>query len=234
MRGRWVALIILIVLMAGAAILARRYPLMDWVIHNEAWIRGRISENPFRAWSIGLGIYFVISLIPGTGGKAVVCGWLFGLWPAVAIVDVALTLAAAVTFSISRYWFRDTIRSRFAEQVRQIDRRFKKFGATNLLMLRTAHVPYTFINYVSGAMDIPFHTFLWTTFVGMLPGTIIFVFVGTQLPTLQELQEDGVWVLLDFKLFAALAATVALSVLAHLLVRWNERGSSGENATPGG
>lgn len=220
MRGRWVALIVVVILVVVATVLARRYPLMDWVIDNEMWLRDRIAENRLKAWTIGFVVYFVLSLIPGTGGKAVVCGWLFGLWPSVVIVDVALTLAAVVTFVASRFWFRDAIQARFAEQVRHIDRRFRKYGATNLLMLRTAHVPYTFINYVSGAMDVPLRTFVWTTFIGMLPGTIIFVFVGTQLPTLREVQEHGVWVLMDLTLIIALAATVALSVVAHLLVRW--------------
>jgi len=230
MRARLVALIVLLLLFAAAALVANRYPWMQWMVENEAWLREQIAAHPWQATAIGFLVYLVLSLIPGLGGKSVIWGWLFGFVRGVVIVDLALTLAAIVMFAASRYWIRDMIRARFAEQIQRIDRRFAKYGATNLLILRTAHTPYTLMNYVSGAMDIPWWTFIWTTLVGILPGTVIFVLVGTQLPTLRELQARGMWSLVDGKLFAALAATVVVSVSAHLLVRWNQGFSGKEDS----
>src|SRR6056297_181234 len=199
MRARFVALIVLLLLLGAAALAANRYPWMEWLVENERELRVAIAAAPWKAVAIGFVVYFLLSLIPGLGGKSVICGWLFGFVAGVLIVDLALTLAAIVMFAVSRYWIRDAIRSRFAEQIHHIDRRFAKYGATNLLILRTAHAPYTLMNYVSGAMDVPWSTFLWTTLVGMLPGTAIFVLVGTHLPTLRELQVHGVWSLVDAK-----------------------------------
>ena len=54
-----------------------------------------------------------MSLIPGSFGKAFVCGWVFGFWPAPILVDGALTIAALVTFFVSRFLLRDAIVSRF-------------------------------------------------------------------------------------------------------------------------
>lgn len=221
MRGRWMALIVLIILFVAAVLLARRYPWVNAVVQDEVELRELIASKPLQAWAIGFGIYFVLSLIPGTGGKAVVCGWLFGFWPSVVMANIALTLAAVTMFTVSRVWFREMVRARFAEQVYRIDQRFKKYGATNLLVLRTMPVPYTLINYVTGAMDVPYRTFTWTTLLGLLPSVVISVIVGTQLPTLRELQMYGLWGLLDTKLLAAVAAMFAFSALAHLLVRWN-------------
>ena len=65
-----------------------------------------------QSWIIGFVLYAFLSLIPGTVGKAFVCGWVFGFLPAIILVDGALTLAALLTFFASRLLLRDAIESR--------------------------------------------------------------------------------------------------------------------------
>jgi len=112
---------------------------------------------------------------------------------------------------------RDALNARWGGKIEKLNARLENNGAFFLLMMRLAHVPYSLVNYSAGATSIPLRTFCWTTSLGILPGTMIFVFVGTRIPTLKSLAEKGAWQLFDPLLFGVLAATV----LFPLLIRWS-------------
>ncbi|MBI1310033.1 TVP38/TMEM64 family protein [bacterium] len=203
-----------------AAALLREYSSLEVLVQRETQLREAIATHPVESWLIGFAVYYLAALVPLTGGKSMVFGWLFGLIPAVLMIDGALTLAALTTFLISRYLIREAVESRFAIHVQRLNGHVDKDGSFYLLFLRMAHAPYTFINYVSGALRIPTRTFWWTTQLGLLPGTIVFVFAGTRLPTLREIAEQGAMRLLDPGLIAALVLTGLLPVLIRGLQRW--------------
>src|SRR5690606_21537352 len=115
---------------------------------------------------------------------------------------------------------RDAIRSRYDSFLERVDDNLLKRPALYVLMLRMAHAPYTVVNYTLGATRIGVSTFLWTTALGLLPGTMVFVFAGMRLPTLAELVDEGVWGLLDPWLIGALALSAVLVPLVHLIAGW--------------
>lgn len=206
--------------LAVVTIVLREHTSLDALVQRETQLRDAIAAHPIQSWLIGFGVYFLASLVPLTGGKSMVFGWLFGLIPAVLMIDGALTLAALVTFLTSRYLIREAVESRFAVHVARLNHHIERDGSFYLLFLRMAHAPYTFINYVSGALRVPTRTFWWTTQLGLLPGTIVFAFAGTRLPTLRELAEHGAARLLDPWLVVALILTGLLPVLIRWVLRW--------------
>lgn len=216
---RFITALAIVGVLALVTLLFREHASLQVLVRHEAALRQSISENAVQAWFIGLGIYFLASLVPGTGGKSVIFGWLFGMWQGVLMVDIALTMAALVTFLIGRHLIQDVIESRFATHVARLNRHLQSDGPFYLLLLRMAHAPFTFVNYTAGALQVPIRTFWWTTHLGILPGTAVFVFAGTRLPTLQELADEGVLRLLDPWLIFALVLTGILPVLIRWLVR---------------
>ena len=137
-----------LVILVSAAILLTG---LAWYVNNqislaelaeqEDRVRAYIALNPWRSFIVGFGIYAGLSLVPGTGGKAIVYGWLFGFWQAVTIVTVGLTLAAMTIFSLSRYLFRESIERRYANPVALMNKHLELEGAFYLLALRMAHAP---------------------------------------------------------------------------------------------
>ena len=105
---------------------------------------------------------------------------------------------------LSRFVLQEAIQSRFAVRLQRLNAALERDGPFYLLTLRMLHMPYTFVNYLSGASTLPAWTFLWTTALGMLPSTMVFVYVGTQLPTLHTLMTHGPERLLDPSLLGAL------------------------------
>jgi len=75
------------------------------------------------------------------------------------------------------------------------------------------------VNYCVGATAVPLRTFGWTTAIGILPGSMVFAFVGSRIPTLAEIVETGVWQLLDPMLFAILAAAFAFPIIIRWAIR---------------
>jgi uncharacterized membrane protein YdjX (TVP38/TMEM64 family) len=172
--------------------------------------------GPWRSFFIGFGIYSGLALVPGTGGKAIVYGWLFGFWQALLIVTVGLTLGGMAIFSLSRYLFQESIERRYTNFVALMNKHLEKEGAYYLLALRMAHVPYSIVNPVSGASRVGSWTFCWTTALGLLPANAIWAYVGVRLPSLRELATNGAGSLIDAPLIVTL---VACAALPHL-VRW--------------
>ncbi len=138
--------------LAVVAVLLREHTSIEALVQRETQLRDAIVAHPVESWLIGFGVYFLASLVPLTGGKSVVFGWLFGFLPAIVMVDGALTLAAIVTFLSCRYLIRDAVEARFAVHVERLNHHLERDGPFYLLFLRMAHAPYTFINYVSGAL----------------------------------------------------------------------------------
>lgn len=218
-RNRLIAMILFIVLVGLLAFIAGRIGSLDSLAENESRLREFVSQYPWQSWLFGLAVYTALSMVPGMVGKAVVCGWIFGFWPALVLVDISLTAAAIVSFSIARYIARDAVYARFGDQIGKLDDLLHQDGWYYLLMLRLAHAPFSFVNYCSAPTSLKLSTFAWTTALGLLPGTAVFVFVGTRIPTLSTIREDGIWQLVDPLLFAMLAGTFIFPVLIRWAIR---------------
>ena len=62
-------------------------------------------------------------------------------------------------------------------------------------------------------------TFWWVSQLGMLPATIVFVFAGSSVKSLREIQQQGLASLLDWKLAAALILLGVFPLIVRLLIR---------------
>lgn len=205
--------------LATLGFLFRQYSMFDELVRYEFHLRNLLKAHPLKGFTIGLVVYLVLSLIPGTGGKSVIYGWLFGFWQGVLIADCALTAAAIVSFLISRRLLRDILLSRFAIAMQHLDRAIKRDGAFYLLALRTMHSPYTATNYAMGTTSIDVKSFWWATQLGLIPGTVIFVWAGTQIPTLETVVEEGAGAVFSLQVIAALGLTGVFPLVA----RWGIR-----------
>lgn len=204
--------------LAGLAWYVKNHVSLEQLIEQENRLRDYIADKPWRAFLAGLGIYAVVSLVPGTSGKSVIFSWLFGFWRGVIMIILGLTAAAMVIFALSRYVFRERIENRYGRFLTLLNKHIRKEGAFYLLTLRMAHAPYSIINLASGASRVETWTFCWTTMVGLLPGTLVWAYVGARLPSLAELSTKGADSLLDAPLIAALVLSALLPFLIRLCV----------------
>ncbi|RMF41243.1 MAG: DedA family protein [Planctomycetota bacterium] len=233
-RGKPQAIARRMVLLAGIIValtivgwLLRDRLSLQEIADHELELRGQIDQHPWMALLAGLAINLLLAMIPGTSGKSIVMGWLFGFWRGLLIVEAALTTAALTSFFLSRYCLRDYLERRWQHWLMHLNKHLKKDGAFYLLTLRMLHAPYTAVNYIAGASQLDPWTFAWTTALGLLPGSIVFVFLGSRLPTLHELAQHGVHSLLQPWLVIALGMSAVLPYVVRQLGRrilaWRRR-----------
>lgn len=197
----------------------RHYISLEELASQESRLRDAIAANPWRSFAIGFGIYTVVALVPGTGGKAIVYGWIFGFWQAVIIVTVGLAIAASAIFLLSRYLVRESIERRYPQFLAAMNKVLGKEAAFYLVTLRLLHAPYSIVNPVIGASRVPIWTFLWTTVVGLLPINAMWVYVGIRLPSLRELADHGPRSFVDPPLIVVLVLCAALPFLVRWLIK---------------
>ncbi|HUG90541.1 MAG TPA: TVP38/TMEM64 family protein, partial [Planctomycetaceae bacterium] len=128
-----------------------------------------------------------------------------GFWTALVVISFASASGSTLAFLLSRYLFRGLVERRFGERLRKFDAALKREGAFYLFTLRVwPLVPFFVINLVMGLTPMRARTFWWVSQLGMLPGTAIYTWVGSSLPALSELAEQGVGRLLSWQLVVAL------------------------------
>ena len=133
-----------------------------------------------------------------------VIGWYFGFARGLILVSFASTAGATLAFLLSRYFLRDTIQNKFGDKLASFNESLKREGAFYLFSLRLIPaVPFFVINVVMGLTPVKTPTFWWVSQLGMLPGTAVFVYAGSQFPDLKTLAEKGPGGILTPQLIAA-------------------------------
>src|SRR5437667_4746891 len=144
-------------------------------------------------------------------------GALFGRWLGTAVVSVASTLGATLAFLLSRFLLRDWVERRFGERLRAVNRGFEKDGAYYLLTLRLVPVfPYYLVNLTLGLTPIRVATFAWVSWLGMLPGTFVYVNAGTAIATIDSPSD-----IFTVKILIALALLGIVPLTIRKLVQWH-------------
>jgi uncharacterized membrane protein YdjX (TVP38/TMEM64 family) len=206
--GRGVVLVV--VLSVVAVFVSNRSAFsLDSLIDRQAALQRAVAEQPVVVLGAAFGLYVVVTglSLPGAALMTLVYGWLFGFWRAVILVSFASTTGATIAFLTSKFLFRDAIQTRFADRLAVFNDALKREGAFYLFTLRLIpHVPFFLVNLVMGLTAIRTVTFWWTSQLGMLPGTCVYVYAGASVGSLESLRDKGFSGILTWQL--ALAFTL--------------------------
>lgn len=135
-------------------------------------------------------------------------GFIYGFWGALPLMMLAWLLNGLVCFYVGRHAARPALlRLLGAERFLRYEGAVERGGATLLLGMRFVPlVPFSLFSYVAGAADVPLVRFVWTTVVGYLPITALFVYLGSRLEELS---------LTDPGLLAGVAALVVMLLVTR-------------------
>lgn len=181
---------------------------LDYLASQEVQLRTWQQQSPWLAAAAAVAVYVVVTglSLPGATALTLVCGWYFGFWQGLLIVSFGSTGGAMVAFLITRYLLRDWIQSKMQQRLGRINEAFEREGAFYLFTLRLVPaVPFFVINTVMGLTRIRAITFWWVSQLGMLPGTVAYVYAGSTVPSLRSLADEGVSSVLSWQLLLAFA-----------------------------
>jgi uncharacterized membrane protein YdjX (TVP38/TMEM64 family) len=139
-------------------------------------------------------------------------GYVYGFWLALPLVMSGWLLNGVIAYWIGRYAARPLLyRLIGRERLLRYEGVVERGGVTLLLSVRLVPiVPFSLISYAIGSARVPLAKFLWTTALGYLPITAIFVYLGSRL---EELSATDPW------LWIGALVLIALFVFTRRLAR---------------
>lgn len=200
---------------------------------QESALREEWSAHPVRMLAAAFALYVLVTGLSLPGATLLTLGmaWLFGFGPALVLVSFASTAGATVAFLISRYFLSDWGQGRFGERLAGFNESLQREGAFYLFSLRLIPVvPFFVINLVMGLTPVRVRTFWWVSQLGMLPGTAVYVYAGSQFPTLQALANQGPQGILTPGLIGAFVALGLFPLLVRKLILRFKRVPCGGNS----
>jgi uncharacterized membrane protein YdjX (TVP38/TMEM64 family) len=215
-RSSFIRIVLLVALVAGiVAGLIYRAELSEWFVNSRDWIRQQ------GIWGyVILGLAYIpaaVLFIPGSwltlgGGVA------FGLW-AVVPVSLGSTAGASAAFLVSRYLARHWVEERIARSPRfqALDRAVGEQGFKIVLLTRLSPViPFNFLNYAYGLTRVRIGDFLLASWIGMLPGTFLYVYIGSAgAEAVAGEKSLAEWIFFGIGLVLTIVVTVMVTRLAR-------------------
>ena len=183
-----VAAVIVLCVAAFFALGFDRYLSLDYFRAQRGAIDAYVAASPVRAALTFFLVYVVVTglSLPGAAVMTLIAGAIFGLGWGTVIVSFASSIGATVAFLASRFLLRDWVQSRFGDKLSTINAGVAKEGPFYLFALRLVPVlPFFAINLAMGVTPIRAWTFYWVSQLGMLAGTLVYVYAGTQLGQFQ-------------------------------------------------
>lgn len=167
-------------------------------------------------------ILATVLFIPGsllTLGAGVLFGVVWGsIW-----VSIASTLGATCAFIVGRYLTRDWVSKQIEsnEKFKAIDEAVAVEGWKIVGLTRLSPIfPFNLLNYAFGVTQVSLKDYFFASWIGMMPGTIMYVYIGSLAGNLAALGTQGrsrtigEWVLYAVGLVAAIAVTVYITRIA--------------------
>jgi uncharacterized membrane protein YdjX (TVP38/TMEM64 family) len=218
--GRLVVLIAIVV----ALFLAMRFlPVREWLTNFNDWV-GQIGVLGIF---IFIGVYALATVLLAPGSILTIgAGFTFGLWKGFFAVSGGATLGAALAFLLARFIARAKIQAiaQRSEKFREIDSAIGKQGAKLIFLLRLSPVvPFNLSNYFYGLTAVKFWPYVLVSWIGMMPGTFLYVYIGTAGKAALAVAAGGgamkhswqYWAFLGVGLAATVAVTIWVTKIAR-------------------
>jgi uncharacterized membrane protein YdjX (TVP38/TMEM64 family) len=190
-----------------------------WLLieHKEWFTNPALIKSQVVGWGAwGPVVYMILYavgpsfLVPGAV-MTIAGGLAFGVaWGSVYSL-IGGDIGAMVAFGAGRFLGKSFVERVIGQRFESMMHRIAKHGFAIILYLRFVPViPYNALNLLAGASPITFNDYFWATMIGMIPGTILYAFLG-----------DALWHPLSPRFFLAVLLIAASVGCGELYRRWS-------------
>ena len=154
----------------------------------------------------------VALFVPGAVWMTIYGGFLFGPVAGTTASVVGATLGAVAQFLAARYVFGDTLRAKAGLAICKMEAGFRKNALSYLFVLRLVPLfPFWLVNLVPALLRVTLRIFIYATFFGIIPGTLVFTLVGSSLGSLLDAgQTPDLDILFEPEILLGIAGLVVL------------------------
>jgi uncharacterized membrane protein YdjX (TVP38/TMEM64 family) len=195
---------------------------LDSLIENRDQLLDFIADNYLVAVLIYMILYIIVIALSLPGGAVMTLagGALFG-YVGLIYVNLSATLGATGAFLSSRFIVGSWVQEKFGDKLNSFNENFKKDGVNYLIAMRfIPAIPFFLQNLLPGLTKTSIFTFMWTTSVGTLIPSAVFVFAGTELARVDNVRE-----IVSPGVIGAFVALALLSLLPVVLKKLSKKKS---------
>lgn len=236
--SQWIRLASVIITVLALLAIARLLPMGQFIESLSATVKGMGVWGP-----LVFALVYVVATVLMLPGAALTlaAGAIFGLlWGTVA-VSIGSTMGASLAFLISRYLARAAVERRLGRfpKFRAVDRAVSEGGWKIVAMLRLSPaVPFNLQNYIYGLTAIRFWPCIIASWIAMLPGTFMYVYLGyagragVAAATGESTgRSPAQWTMLGVGLLATIAVTIYVTKLASRAIKRQSAGTEDLDVT---
>lgn len=129
---------------------------------------------------------------PAASVLTIVAGLFFGWLVGGIVVAFAATIGATALFLAARSAFGDVLHRKLGDRVARLAEGLERDAFGYLLVLRLAPVfPFWVINIAPALFNVPVRSYVLATFLGILPGTFAYAYLGTGLDSVLSAAETS-------------------------------------------
>lgn len=213
-------------LVAGYSFGLQDFLTLDFLAESRTQLKGFVADN--YSWSLTAFFFIYVVAVafsfPAASVLTIFGGFLFGWFVAGTTVAFAATIGATILFWAARYAFADFFMHKIGSRAAAMANGFRKDAFSYLLILRLAPVfPFFMVNIAPAFFNISMRDYVIATFLGILPGTYAYAFLGEGVDSVLMAAKDagrdvtvGDLVTPQITIaFAALAAVAAIPVIVR-------------------
>ena len=196
-------------------------PAGEYLVRFLEWVQGVGPWGP--VFVIGLYIVACLLFIPGSL-LTLGAGFLFGVVWGTITVSIGSTLGATAAFLVGRTLARGWIEQKVVDnsKFRAIDRAVGTQGFKIVLLTRLSPLfPFNLLNFAFGLTGVSLPRYVLASWIGMLPGTLMYVYLGSAAKSLADLaagKVEGGWeqrVLFGVGLVVTVIVTIFVTRIAR-------------------
>ena len=212
-----VLVIIVLIMIAGIKFL----PIKDWLIKSLEWTQGLGIWGP-----VFVAAFYIIAcvlLLPGSI-LTLGAGFIFKVVRGSITVSIGSTLGACAAFLVGRTVARKWIAGKVAKNQKftAIDDAVAQQGFKIVLLTRLSPVfPFNLLNYAFGLTKVSFWKYALASWIGMIPGTIMYVYFGAGLRSFADVASGKLEKTTAGTIFfwVGLIATIVVTVFVTRIAR---------------
>lgn len=196
-------------------------PLKDWLIAALNWVGDLGLWGPI--FVVGFYITACVFFLPGSI-LTLATGFVFKVVLGTITVSIGSTLGACAAFCVGRTVARGWISRKIgtSEKFVSIDNAVGRQGFKIVLLTRLSPVfPFNLLNYAFGLTKVSFWQYALASWLGMLPGTVMYVYFGAGLRSLTDVAAGKVETGAAGRIFFwfGMAATIAVTIYVTSIAR---------------
>lgn len=185
---RWLALILLIIaLVAFFYFDLEKYLTFSALKSHHEILLNWTKEHYVFSVIIFMLIYIAVTAasIPGATLLTLMAGFLFGIYWGTLYVVISATIGALCLFLAVRTALEPWLAKKASQWINKMRKGFQRGAFNYLLTLRLIPLfPFWVVNIVPALLGVRTSTFFITTLVGIIPGSFIYVLLGSGLSDL--------------------------------------------------